>query len=146
MNKGSTGKVLKVSVEHRVSFSEVDMMGVVWHGNYFKYFELAREEFARRFDVDVENLLKEKVFAPVVKAEIKYKAPVRYGDRILIEAIYNLERQPKFVLSYNVYEKESGRLMATGKTVQIFTKEDGSVYYFPPPILEKCWERWEKLL
>ena len=30
-------------VELTIPFHDVDMMGVAWHGNYFRYFEVARE-------------------------------------------------------------------------------------------------------
>ena len=29
-------------VELTIPFHDVDMMGVAWHGNYFRYFEVAR--------------------------------------------------------------------------------------------------------
>ena len=40
-------RVLSVTKCFDIRFSEVDSMGVVWHGNYAKYFEDAREEFGR---------------------------------------------------------------------------------------------------
>ena len=42
-------KVLSVTKSFDIRFSEVDSMGVVWHGNYAKYFEDAREEFGRKY-------------------------------------------------------------------------------------------------
>jgi acyl-CoA thioester hydrolase len=37
-------------VEITIPFHDVDMMGVVWHGNYFRYFEIAREALLNQFD------------------------------------------------------------------------------------------------
>lgn len=37
-------------VELTVPFHDVDMMGVVWHGNYFRYFEIAREALLNQFN------------------------------------------------------------------------------------------------
>lgn len=31
-----------VDVDLTIPFHDVDVMGVVWHGNYFRYFEIAR--------------------------------------------------------------------------------------------------------
>ena len=35
----------------RVRFSETDNLGVVWHGNYVKYFEDGREAFGREHNI-----------------------------------------------------------------------------------------------
>lgn len=134
--------VLKAQVEHTVNFNEVDMMGVVWHGHYLRFFEMAREAFARRYGVDVDALMKAGIGAPIVKADVKYKAPARYGETLIIEARYRLEREPKFVLAFRVTEKASRRLLAVGRTTQIFTNPKGEVYYFPPPALESFWKTW----
>ena len=37
--------------EIRVNYFDTDQMGVVWHGNYIKYFEMAREELFRTLHV-----------------------------------------------------------------------------------------------
>ncbi len=136
------GKVLKSQVEHTISFNEVDMMGVVWHGHYFRFFEMAREAFARAHGIDVDALIEATLGAPIVKASLKFKAPARYGDALVIEAKHRIQREPKFVIDYRVVHKSSGRLLAVGQTTQIFTGPDGEVFYFPPPLLEKFWKTW----
>jgi len=37
-------------VEITVPFHDADSMGVVWHGNYFRYLEVAREQLLKQFD------------------------------------------------------------------------------------------------
>ena len=44
-------KNLFASKEIEVRFSEVDSMGIVWHGSYAKYFEDAREEFGKKYNL-----------------------------------------------------------------------------------------------
>jgi acyl-CoA thioester hydrolase len=135
-------KVLKTQVEHTVNFNEVDMMGVVWHGHYFRFFEMAREAFARAHGIDVDELIEATLGAPIVKAGMKFKAPARYGDALVIEARHRIRKEPKFVIDYRVMHRNSGRLLAVGQTTQIFTGPDGEVFYFPPPLLEKFWKTW----
>jgi len=138
-------KTLTAQVEHVVLFHEADMLGIVWHGHYLRFFEMAREEFSRRFGLGVPELREARVAAPVVKAEVKYKAPARYGDTLVVEAAHVLERAPKFSIAYKVLEKGSRRLLAQGRTVQLFTSPGGEVFYFPPPVLEAFWKRWEEV-
>ena len=42
---------LKESIQIRVRFSETDPLGIVWHGNYIKYFEEGREAFGRKYGI-----------------------------------------------------------------------------------------------
>jgi len=139
----SAKKVLAESVEYTVQFHEVDLMGVVWHGHYLRFFELAREAFTRRYGIRVEEYREAGVMAPVVKVDVKYRAPARYAETLVIEASHAIERQPKLVMQYAVREKASGRLLATGRTVQLFSDAAGTVLFFPPPLLERFWKTWE---
>ncbi len=136
------GIVLKARVEHTVNFNEVDMMGVVWHGHYLRYFEMAREAFGRKHGFDVQDFIDDSLLAPIVKVAIKHKAPARYGQTLVIEAGHTIKKEPKFVLTFRVTEKESNRLLVVGQTTQIFTKPSGDVFYFPPPLLKKFWKQW----
>ena len=37
-------------VDITIPFHDADAMGVVWHGNYFRYLEIAREQLLKQFD------------------------------------------------------------------------------------------------
>ena len=45
-------KILSITKPFEVRFSEVDSMGVVWHGHYAIYFEDAREAFGAKYDLE----------------------------------------------------------------------------------------------
>ena len=45
-------KILSVTKPFDIRFSEVDSMGVVWHGHYAMYFEDAREEFGKKYHLE----------------------------------------------------------------------------------------------
>ena len=49
-----------------VRFSETDAMGVVWHGNYLKFFEDGREAFGREFGLSYTTIYDNGYTAPVV--------------------------------------------------------------------------------
>ena len=46
------GRLHEVRVQLEVPFHDVDRLGVVWHGHYFKYFELARTRLLRAIGLD----------------------------------------------------------------------------------------------
>jgi acyl-CoA thioester hydrolase len=47
---------LSAEVMQEVPFHDVDVMEVVWHGYYVKYFELARCALLRRIDYDYPQM------------------------------------------------------------------------------------------
>ena len=77
-------KILKAEKSIRVRFSEVDSMGIVWHGSYPLYFEDAREEFGRRYKLEYMRMYDFGFFAPLVNLSFNYKKPIRHGDQIMV--------------------------------------------------------------
>ena len=56
VGNGGAAQMLGAEVEIRVPFYDLDPLGVVWHGNYYKYFELARTEFMRSIGFDIKEM------------------------------------------------------------------------------------------
>ena len=53
-NENCTGvRILESTMEIAVRFSETDAMGVIWHGNYLKFFEDAREKFGKTMECNI---------------------------------------------------------------------------------------------
>ena len=48
---------LKETTNIRVRFNETDPLGIVWHGNYLKYFEDGREAFGKEFGMEYLDML-----------------------------------------------------------------------------------------
>jgi|TARA_B110000503_G_scaffold128742_1_gene200180 acyl-CoA thioester hydrolase len=70
----------------RVYFEDTDSGGVVYHANYLKFMERARTELLRELGVDQHQLKKEKKIMFVVHSmTIKFRAPARFDDELLIK-------------------------------------------------------------
>ena len=76
----------RISVELEVPFHDVDAVHVVWHGHYFKYFEIARTALFRSCELDIEDLLRLGCKMLVVEAKCRYSFPLRYGDKFSVTA------------------------------------------------------------
>ena len=59
--------ILSVTQPINIRFSEVDSMGVVWHGNYAIYFEDAREAFGAKYGLEYLMMYDEGYFEPIVE-------------------------------------------------------------------------------
>lgn len=131
---------LVVEKELEIRFSEVDMMGVVWHGNYPLYLEDAREAFGAEFGLSYALYLKENVFVPIVKMDVDYKRPVRFGMRPVIRIEYVPTDAAKVIFDYKLYDKESGDVFLTARTVQVFMDRDYKLMWFSPDFYTQ-WKR-----
>ena len=120
--------------EIQVRFNEADPLGIVWHGHYIQYFEDGRESFGKQFGISYLDVYKNGFTTPIVKVVCDYKKPLRYGDTILIETKYIPSDAAKLEFTYKLFKKESGELVATGSTTQIFLdKVHSELQLFNPP-------------
>ncbi len=129
-------------VEIDVRFSETDAMGVVWHGNYLKFFEDGREAFGRAFGIDYLTIYRSGYTAPVVELDCQYKASVTFGDRLIIETGYIPTPAAKLCFVYTIRHAETGSLVATGSTTQVFVGAEGVLELNSPPFYQAWKEQW----
>ncbi|MCB2185849.1 MAG: acyl-CoA thioesterase [Deltaproteobacteria bacterium] len=112
----------EVSVLLEVPFYDVDSMQVVWHGHYFKYFEMARHAMFRRAGIDLFRYHRETGYLfPVIKGSIKHSHPLRYGDKFWAKAVL-VEARIKIVLDFELRLVDSGKLCAKGRGEQCAVK------------------------
>ena len=58
--------------ELRVSFEDLDLMGIVWHGNYMRYLEQARCDMFSKLKYTYIDMKKDGFAYPVAKMKVKY--------------------------------------------------------------------------
>jgi acyl-CoA thioester hydrolase len=68
----------------RVAFADTDAMGVVWHGNYLRWFEMARTELMRPTELPYPALVGRGIHLPVIEALVRYRKPARYDDLLIV--------------------------------------------------------------
>ena len=71
----------------RVYFEDTDLSGMVYHANYLRWFERARSEMLRCLGIEQRSVEEagDGVYA-VAELTIRYLAPARLDDAILIES------------------------------------------------------------
>lgn len=120
-----------VIVREKVRFVETDMMGVVHHSNYFRWFEIARVAFLKKAGISLLVLLEEGYNVPVSDVRCTYKQSAKYDDEIDI-CIKMLEfNKAKMVFTYQVRRAFDNVLLAEGVTCNVFTNKKGQVKRLP---------------
>ena len=110
--------VLKAAVEIRVPFHDVDGMHVVWHGHYYKYFEVARTKLLQSIGYDVHEMKASGYSWPIVETNCKYVRPILYDQLIQVSAqIHEYENRLK--IRYRIADAVSNSKLATGYTTQV---------------------------
>lgn len=135
-------KTLTNITEVNVRFSEVDSLRVVWHGNYLLYFELGREAFGAQYDLEYLQVYDKGFVVPLVKTVVEHKSPLVYGDTAVIETKFIDNPAAKIHFQYRIYCKSTGKLAATGETIQVFVDNDGELFITMPPFFKEWKEQW----
>jgi|SRR4051812_21816084 acyl-CoA thioester hydrolase len=123
-----------------VRFSEVDALGIVWHGHYLKFFEDGREAFGRQYELGYLDIHRQEFVVPLVKVNIDFKRTVKYGDTIIIETSYIDSPAAKIIFNYKLYRASDSALVATGESIQVFMDLKQELYITMPPFFSE----WKK--
>ncbi len=103
----------------RVNYFDTDQMGVVWHGNYIKYFEMAREELFREAGLPYAELEKAGIMMPIVDVAVEYKYPAHYDEILSIETRVPEPPRSRIRVEY-VITNAQGETAVTGSTTLAF--------------------------
>ena len=133
-------RILESNMEIAVRFSETDAMGVIWHGNYLKFFEDAREKFGEEHGMEYLDVFGHGFYTPIVKSQINHKAPVYYGQKMKVNI--RLEDHPasKIVFKYEIINLSTGEIAATGSTTQVFLSVEDRIMELVKP---KFYDEWK---
>jgi len=109
----------------RVRYAETDQMKVVYHANYFVWFEVARTALLRHSGWSYRELEAEGVGLPVIEAHCEYLQPARYDDDLEVRTEARLLSPVRIEFSYELVRPSDGLVLAKGHTVHVALDRDG---------------------
>jgi len=101
----------------QVRFRDLDAYNHVNNAVYLTYFEEARIAFITA--IGMRSLFSPERSTVIAHAEVDYRAPAQLGDQLDIEVTVGEVRNTSYELNYRIVRRSDGRLIATGKTVQV---------------------------
>jgi len=117
-----------ISCKTRVRYCETDRMGVVYHGNYFNWFEMGRTEYCRSLGKTYLEWELEGILLPVVEAHCRHKHSVFYDDEITIWTwIEKVTNVSVTFCNRIVRDCEPGKIVAEGWTKHAFVDRNGKI-------------------
>ncbi|MCP4409479.1 MAG: acyl-CoA thioesterase [Gammaproteobacteria bacterium] len=117
---------MTVTVPYEIPFYDVDSLGMVWHGHYYKYFELARTALYRSLNFDVDDMGRLGLTFPVIESQCRYREALRYGQKIDISAHFR-DWEYYILIEYRIRKTRSGRRAAYGHTKQAVCDRAGQL-------------------
>jgi acyl-CoA thioester hydrolase len=134
------------TIEIEVKFSDVDMLGVVWHGNYIRYFEDGREAFGKQYGLGYMEVYNAGYVVPIVNVNCDYKRFLRYEDKVIIETVYTPTESAKINFDYRLLNAQTGELIVKGSTVQVFVHRDNFELQLTNPDFFLEWKQKQGLI
>src|SRR6202035_4476481 len=115
MSRGENHHPIVNEARLRVRYAETDQMGVVYHANYFVWFEVGRVELLRQLGFSYRDMEQnDQCFIAVVDARCRYKAPARYDDEIVVRTRLKNVRESLVHFGYELLRAGDGLLLAEG--------------------------------
>lgn len=138
-------KTLTAVHPFEIRFSEVDSMNIVWHGSYMLYFEDAREAFGAKYGLEYMTIFGNGYYAPLVEMDFKFKSPLRYESHPEIIITYRPTESAKIVFDYEIRDRDTGTVCATGRSVQVFMDRNYELVWESPEFYRNWQMKWEVL-
>jgi acyl-CoA thioester hydrolase len=122
----------------RVRYAETDQMGVVYHSNYLVWFEIGRVELIRTMGLDYKRMeAEESCGIAVVDVHVRYRAPARYDDELVVRTTLLAARGAVIRFGYKIVRMEDGTLLCEGETVHVVVDKEMKKRSLPPKYAER---------
>jgi len=123
---------LAAEIEVEIPFHDGDPTGVTWHGNYFRYMELARCALLDKIGYNYLEMEKSGYAWPIVDTRIKFVKPTIFRQRVKVRATLE-EYEIRLKIRYLITDAESGERLTKGYTVQVAVDQQTKEMCFCSP-------------
>ena len=116
--------------ETRVYYEDTDVSGVVYHANYLKYFERAREHVLGPEQL-AELLEVQGVGFVVYELSMNFKRGARLSDEIIVRSDVHRESDYRLVFEQTAYRKPEDELLVSATIDIVCVDETGALTEIP---------------
>jgi acyl-CoA thioester hydrolase len=120
----------------RVIYADTDAMGIVYHTNYIKWFEVGRNELMRQTGLLYTDIETQGYHLPLTTVHCHYLLPARYDQILLIETQVDYIKRATVKFNCNIWDEGRRNIHAEGYTIHACTNVEGKVRRIPHMILD----------
>ncbi len=115
--------LLSAEVIILTSFQDADPMGIIYHGNYFRYFEEARRALMDKIGYGYLEMKASGFMFPLSETHVKFIQSIRFQHRIRVVADLE-EFENRILVRYAIYDVETGKRLTKAHTTQVTVRMD----------------------
>ena len=120
----------------RVRYYDTDQMGIVYYGNYARFYEIGRVEALRNLGLSYKEIEETGISMPVYDLNSRFIRPAKYDDLPTIRVIIPQVPKTRLMFDYEIYNQQ-GQLLNTGQTTLVFVRtETGRPCSAPTDLIE----------
>ncbi|WP_394202392.1 acyl-CoA thioesterase [Shewanella waksmanii] len=109
--------ILATEMTLTIPFHDVDSMGITWHGNYLRYFEIVRCQLLDEIDYGYRAMQDSGFGWPIVDVQIKYVQSSTFDQQVRIRAEL-VEWENRIRINYQVRDAQTNQRLTKGYTIQ----------------------------
>jgi len=132
MTKLSRKAILTTELEILIPFHDVDSMGITWHGNYLRYFEIARCQLLDEIQYGYREMQASGYSWPIVDLQIKYVQPSTFEQKVKVIASL-VEWENRIKINYQVRDVATNQRLTKGYTIQAAVETETNELCFVTP-------------
>lgn len=127
--------VREAEVTIEIPFHDLDPAGIVWHGNYARYFEIARCALLESFGYNYDAMAASGYVWPLIDYQARFVGALRFKQRITVRARL-VEWEHRLKIEYLVRDADTGTRLTKGYTTQVaVVLATGEMLLASPPVL-----------
>ena len=102
-------------------------MGIAYHANYFRWFEIGRSEMFRALGLAYREIEQRGIFLPVAEVGCKFMSPIKYDDLLTIETAVDPAIRGGMKFNYRILKEKDDAVLARGFTRHACLNREGKV-------------------
>lgn len=135
----TTETTLMHTIDVKVRFSELDPLHMVWHGNYVKYLEDARESWGMKYGLGYTDMYNNGFVAPLYDLQLHYRGIASINDLLKVTIVYCNTTGGRIAFHYEIRNAETNEQILTAESLQLFITADGLFY----PAAPDFYQQWK---
>ena len=134
----------RTPVKIRAIYADTDAMGIVYHTNYIRWFEIGRTELFRDMGILYPEVEAAGFNLPLTQVYCHYHLPAHYDEMVLVETEFAYLKRVSMKFTYLIWDENRKNLLTEGYTVHACTDRSGKIVRIPASISGKIRSYYSK--
>jgi acyl-CoA thioester hydrolase len=127
----------RTPVKIRAIYADTDAMGIVYHTNYIRWFEVGRNELFRDMGILYAEVEAAGFHLPLTQVYCHYHLPAHYDEMVLVETEIAYLKRASMKFNYLTWDENRKTLLTEGYTIHACTDRCGKIVRIPAVIADK---------